>query len=102
MTFPARTVIAPRCVSSGKTRFVVGSFLLALVELMEFATHTATHRVDAGVVVVRPHRRDRFCRAPPHVATSFASRTGESAEAAQAALFLWSCVVCPRPRAHVR
>src|SRR5258705_6263651 len=38
---------------SGMTRFVVGSFLLALVESMEFATYTATHRVDAGVVVVR-------------------------------------------------
>jgi predicted aldo/keto reductase-like oxidoreductase len=55
------------------TRFVVGSFLLALVELMDFATYTATHRVDAGVVVVRPHRGGRFCRAPPHVATSLGS-----------------------------
>jgi len=55
------------------TRFVVGSFLLALVELMDFATYTATHRVDAGVAGVRPHRGGRFCRAPPHVATSLGS-----------------------------
>jgi len=38
------------------TRFVVGSFLLALVELIGFAAYTATHRVDAGVVAVRPDR----------------------------------------------
>ena len=87
---------------SGMTRFVVGSFLLALVESMDFATYTATHRVDAGVVVVRPHRGGRFCRAPPHVATSLGSRTGESAEVAQAALFLLSCVPYPRPRAQGR
>jgi uncharacterized protein (TIGR00369 family) len=31
------------------TRFVVGSFLLALVELIGFAAYTATHRVVAGV-----------------------------------------------------
>jgi len=38
------------------TRFVVGSFLLALVELIGFAAYTATHRVGAGVVAVRPDR----------------------------------------------
>jgi uncharacterized protein (TIGR00369 family) len=38
------------------TRFVVGSFLLALVELIGFAAYTATHRVEAGVVAVRPDR----------------------------------------------
>jgi hypothetical protein len=36
------------------TRFVMGSFLLALVELIGFATYTATHRIEAGVVAVRP------------------------------------------------
>src|SRR5260370_13874533 len=41
---------------SGMTRFVVGSFLLALVELIGFAAYTATHRVEAGVVAVRPDR----------------------------------------------
>lgn len=38
------------------TRFVVGSFLLALVELIGFAAYTTTHRVGAGVVAVRPDR----------------------------------------------
>jgi len=38
------------------TRFVVGSFLLALVEVIGFAAYTATHRVGAGVVAVRPDR----------------------------------------------
>src|SRR5260370_21095048 len=37
-------------------RFVVGSFLLALVELIGFAAYTATHRIEAGVVAVRPDR----------------------------------------------
>src|SRR5260370_5470485 len=41
---------------SGMTRFVVGGFLLALVELIGFAAYTATHRVEAGVVAVRPDR----------------------------------------------
>jgi hypothetical protein len=39
---------------SGMTRFVVGSVLLALVELIGFATYTATHRIEVGVVAVRP------------------------------------------------
>jgi len=30
------------------TRFVLGSFLLALVELIGFAAYTATHRVAAA------------------------------------------------------
>jgi uncharacterized protein (TIGR00369 family) len=38
------------------TRFVVDSFLLALVELIGFAAYRATHRVGAGVVAVRPDR----------------------------------------------
>src|SRR6266478_7152270 len=38
------------------TRLVVGSFLVALVELIGFAAYTATHHVDAGVVAVRPDR----------------------------------------------
>jgi hypothetical protein len=38
------------------TRFVVGSLLLALVELIGFTAYTATHRVEAGVVAVRPDR----------------------------------------------
>jgi len=37
------------------TRFVVGSVLLALVELIGFATYTATHRIEVGVVAVRPN-----------------------------------------------
>src|SRR5258708_24343852 len=37
-------------------RFVVGSFLLAPVELFGFAAYTATHRIEAGVVAVRPDR----------------------------------------------
>jgi Thioesterase superfamily len=36
------------------TRFVVGSVLLALVELIGFATYTATHRIEVGVVAMRP------------------------------------------------
>jgi uncharacterized protein (TIGR00369 family) len=51
------------------TRFVVGSFLLALVELIGFAAYTATHRVGASVVAVRPDRggsygSSRLTRAP--------------------------------------
>jgi uncharacterized protein (TIGR00369 family) len=38
------------------TRFVLGSFLLALVELIGFAAYTATHRVAAGVIALRPDR----------------------------------------------
>ena len=45
---------------SGMMRFVVGSFLLALVELIGFAAHTATHRAGAGVVAVRPARRGSY------------------------------------------
>src|SRR6266478_9011408 len=38
------------------TRLVVGSFLVALIELIGFAAYTTTHHVNADVVAVRPDR----------------------------------------------
>ena len=67
------------------TRLVVGSFLVALVELIGFAAYTATHHVDAGVVAVRPdrdgsHGSSVLTRAPASCSRSpVASRQSTSA-----------------------
>ena len=60
------------------TRFVVGSFLLALVELIGFTAYTATHRVEAGVVAVRPDRGGSYGSSGLTCAPASRSRSPES------------------------